>query len=266
LFPPKRYFDSILNRDLPKPARGDWVEWDKLSPQGNLNARNRVRLEGEPLRRAQAAYYGLIEHIDAEILALVIAFKSRSEKAGRPCVIVIISDHGEMLGDHGYFRKCEPYEGSTNVPFIIAGSKDLGLQPGIRSHHLAALEDIMPTLLALAGVKTPPAVDGISLLPALRDAKQPTRDILHLEHAPTYTKEQAFHSLTDGHFKYIWRPSNGKEQLFNLDTDPREERDLSKLPIMKEWRHRLIQRLAGRPEGFTDGKTLIPGRPYMAIR
>ena len=40
-------------------------------------------------------------------------------------MIAFTSDHGEMLGDNGYYRKCEPYEGSANIPFIIAGSKSL---------------------------------------------------------------------------------------------------------------------------------------------
>jgi hypothetical protein len=92
------------------------------------------------------------------------------------------------------------------------------------------------------------------------------REWLHFEHAPCYSKVQAFHALTDGHFKYIWRPADGAEQLFNLDLDPREEHDLSKLPAVKPWRQRLIQRLAGRPEGFSDGQRLIAARPYPAVQ
>ena len=269
LFAPKKYFDLLLGQALPKPAHGDWVDWDKLAPEGNGNARNRVLLAGEPLRRAQAGYYGLIEQLDAEVAPLIAAFKARSEKAGRPWLIVFTSDHGEMLGDHGYFRKCEPYEGAANVPFIITGSTGLGFNPGVRGHQLAALEDIMPTLLALAGVKGPPAMDGVNLLPALRGDGRPTRDTLHLEHAPCYTAQQAFQALTDGHVKYIWRPHDGTEQFFDLDADAREERDLSKTPAHRkrllEWRRRLIGQLADCAEGFSDGKRLIAGRPYRPI-
>ena len=59
-------FRRVMARDLPKPAHGDWVQWDKLTPRGSPQG-DRVLLEGQPLRRAQSGYYGLIEHLDAQI-------------------------------------------------------------------------------------------------------------------------------------------------------------------------------------------------------
>ena len=269
LFPPKRLFDALLKKDLPRPAHGGWVDWSSLSPAGDKGG-HRVLLEGEALRRAQAGYFGLLEHVDEQVGPLIADFKARSEKAGRPWVIVVTSDHGEMLGDNGFFRKCEPYEGAANIPLIIGGSTSLGLQRGARCERPACLEDILPTVLELAQINCPKSADGLSLVPVLRGAKHETRDWMHIEHAPCYSEAQAFHALTDGHFKYIWRPADGTEQLFNLDQDPHEERDLSKAvtgkATLEHWRQRLIQRLTGRPEGFTDGQRLIAGRPYPAVQ
>jgi arylsulfatase A-like enzyme len=226
-------------------------------------------LSGDTLCAAQAGYFGLIEHLDDQISLLIREFKARSEKAGRPWVVIVTSDHGELLGDHGYFRKCEPFEGSANIPFIICGSPSLGFRSGIRITQPVCLEDIMPTLLSLAGTKSPAHVDGINLVPILRGQKRLIREWLHFEHAPCYSQEQAFHALTDGHFKYIWRPANGREHLFGLEKDPREEHDLSKdaqcLSLLETWRNRLIQRLAARPEGFSENGRLIAGRPYRAL-
>ena len=268
LFPPEKYFDAYLKQKLPPPAHGDWVDWKTLSPKGDRNG-HRVLLQGKNLRDAQAGYFGLIEHLDDQISALIRDFKARSRKAGRSWVIVVTSDHGEMLGDHGYFRKCEPYEGSANIPFIICGSSALGFKPGMRIGQPVCLEDIMPTLLALAGTKIPARVDGVNLVPTLRGQKQLIREWLHFEHAPCYSREQAYHALTDGHFKYIWRPADGKEQLFDLDKDLSEEHDLSNdaslRDILESWRTRLIQRLADRPEGFSKNGRLIPGCPYRAL-
>lgn len=73
---------------------------------------HRVRLEGETLRATQAGYFGLIEQLDDQVAPLIADFKARSEKASRSWVIVVTSDHGEMLGDHGFFRKCEPFDGT----------------------------------------------------------------------------------------------------------------------------------------------------------
>ena len=268
LFPPKKYFDKYMNQPLPTPAQGDWVDWKSLSPKGD-RAGHRILLKGEVLQASQAGYFGLIEHLDDQIALLVRDFKARSEKAGRPWVIVVTSDHGEMLGDHGYFRKCEPFEGSANIPFIIAGSNSLGFKHGQRLSQPVCLEDIMPTLLALAGKEIPVYVDGINLLGALTGQKQEIRQWLHFEHAPCYSKAQAYHALTDGHFKYIWRPTDGREHLFDLRKDPSEERDLTKdnfhSAALKTWRKRLVKRLANRPEGFSKNGKLIPGRPYRPL-
>jgi len=268
LFPPKRYFDECLQRDLPPPAHGDWVDWEKLTPKG-ADGGHRVLLQGETLRRAQAGYFGLIEHLDAEIAPLVADFKARSEKNRRPWVIAFTTDHGEMLGDHGYFRKCEPLEGSANIPLIILGSPELGFRPGTRSNRPVALEDLLPTLVELAGGKCP-EVDGVSLVPVLRGEDREIRKWLHFEHAPCYSKDQAFHALADGRMKYIWRPTDGREHLFDLDKDPHEEHDLSRdaasRGLLEQWRGRLVERLAGRPEGFSDGTRLIAGRPYPPVQ
>ena len=127
----------------------------------------------------------------------------------------------------------------------------------------------MPTLLALAGTKSPFRVDGVDLLPTLRGQQQVIRTWLHFEHAPCYSKAQAFHALTDGHYKYIWRPTDGTEHLFDLDTDPQEENDLSRRAshhaTLQTWRERLVDHLADRPEGFSVDGRLIPGRPYPAL-
>ena len=268
LFPPGKYFDSCMARKLPSPAHGNWVDWDSLSVEGD-RAGHRVLLQGETLKAAQAGYFGLIEHLDSQIAGLIREFKARSEKAGRPWVIVFTSDHGEMLGDHGYFRKCEPYEGSANIPFIIAGSPTLGFKAGTQTNQPVSLEDIMPTLLALVGVEAPGCVDGVNLLPTLQGRKAVAREFLHFEHAPCYSQAQAYHALTDGRYKYIWRPTDGTEQLFDLETDPREQDDLSNDPShqakLETWRHRLVERLANRPEGFSQDGRLVAGRPYRPL-
>jgi arylsulfatase len=268
LFPPARYFDINLKKNLPAPAFGDWVDRSALSKTGDKTG-HRVWLEGDPLHRAQAGYFGLIEQLDDTIGTLIADFKVRSEKAGRPWVIVLTSDHGEMLGDHGFFRKCEPYEGSANIPLLMAGSPALGFKPGFRSVEPVCLEDLMLTLLELGGAKLPDQLSGVSLVPLLRGVAVHTRPWLHFEHAPCYSQEQSFHALTDGHIKYIWRPQTGREQLFDLDKDPREEHDLTlhaaHSPALEQWRARLVDRLAGRPEGFSDGHRLITGRSYPPL-
>jgi len=269
LFPPKKYFDYYYQQKLPPAAHGDWVDWKALSPKGDKQG-HRVLLEGETLRATQSGYFGLIEHLDDQIAPLIADFKERSQKAHRPWLIVFTTDHGEMLGDNGFFRKCEPYEGASQIPFIVVGSEEFGFKSGTISDQLVCLEDVMPTLLDAAEAKCPQPMDGISLLPTLHGDSKTLRPVLHTEHAPCYSQAQAFQMLTDGRFKYIWRPLDGTEQLFDLQNDPHEEHDLSKVESSRaeftKWHAKMLEVLAGRPEGFTDGKKLIAGRPYPPLQ
>src|SRR5690606_20906675 len=104
LCPPAFYFDRYLNQDMPAPATGDWTD-EPPAPRSIDSAR--VKLQGQQLRYAQAGYYGLINHIDDQIFRLLAPRITRTH-TGRDTVFIYTSDHGEMMGDHHYFRKCEP--------------------------------------------------------------------------------------------------------------------------------------------------------------
>lgn len=264
--PPAFYMERYLRTESPPPVIGSWACPPENDGIGAGIDSSRVHLRGEALRSAQAGYYGLINHLDDQLFYLLWDFKHRSGK--RPWVIIITSDHGEMLGDHYLFRKCEPYEGSSRIPLLIQGSQNLGLQTGFRSQQPVCLEDIMPTVLELAQIPQPEGLDGRSLVPLMRGETNSVRPYLHAEHAPHYTHEQGYHMLTDGRFKYIWRPYNGKEQLFDLAEDPYELNDLAPEESFQTelglWRSRMVEELKDRPEGFSDGRSLLPGRRYTA--
>ena len=263
--PPACYYERYLQSDLPPRAIGDWA----VLPANDLLCPvdcNRINLQGDALRQAQAGYFGLIAHLDDQVHRMVFDFKRQCRQRGRPWVILFMADHGEMLGDHYLFRKCEPYDASARVPFLIQGSPEMGFVEGGRYDQPVCLEDIGPTLIELAGGEPMENVDGPSLVPILRGESQPVREVLHGEHSPCYDDEQAFHLLTDGRMKYIWRPHSGDEQLFDLTNDPQECTNFAAQAEhsaeVTHWRDRLIAQLKDRPEGFSDGEKLIAGRPY----
>lgn len=149
------------------------------------------------------------------------------------------------------------------MPFLVRAPERFGLQHGAVIDAPASHHDIMPTLLEMAGAPIPVTVEGRSLLPLMPGETQNWREFVHIEHAPYH------HALTDGRATYIWSPRDGSEQFFDLTTDREEHYDLSADPawadIIAVWRERLVQRLRGRPEGFSDGAQLIPGRPHGAL-
>jgi arylsulfatase A-like enzyme len=131
------------------------------------------------------------------------------------------------------------------------------------------LQDVMPTLLDVAGIAPPAGITGLSVLPLIRGRSDNWREALHGEHAGCYEKADGMHYLVDSGTKYVWYSQTGQEHLFNLRADPHELHDLAQGPdgetLLGPWRHRLIARLRDRPEGFTDGDRLIPGRRHEEL-
>ena len=263
LTPPDFYMDRYLRAEIPDPIIGDWASppdesWHRTGAGGQV-----VNLQGEALRSCRAGYYGLINHVDDQLRRILNPVDGIQRATGDNTVVCFVSDHGEMLGDHYRYHKIMPYESSARIPFMISTPARMHLQTGGVCSAAVCLEDLMPTLLEIADADIPSTVEGRSLLPLLRGEETLDRDYLHIEHAP------AHQSLTDGKEKFIWFVADGREQFFDLREDPQELHDLIESPDRAAridlWRRRLIEELRDRPEGFTDGEHLIPGRPYQAL-
>jgi len=263
LVPPAFYLERYLRSELPGPFIGDWADPPRDGGIGmDVSAMN-VMLKGEAMKCARAGYYGLINHVDDQIRRLLNPVNGIDRMTGNNTVVIFTSDHGEMLGDHYLWRKSVPYEGSARIPLLLRAPDRFGIKRKTVVSEPACLEDIMPTVLEMAGEAIPPTVEGKSLLPLLQGRDTNWRTHLHIEHAPLH------HSVTDGTHKYIWWVGNGREQLFDLSNDPNECHDLAADPgvegAVSRWRSVLIEKLRNRPEGFTDGEQLIPGRQYNAL-
>jgi arylsulfatase A-like enzyme len=175
-----------------------------------------------------------------------------------------------MLGDHHLFRKTYAYEGSARTPLIIT-------PPAGSAVHVSdapvSQQDIMPTILEMAGLPIPQAVEGKSLVSLCHDpaARAGWRSHVHGEHSSCYAPGLGMQFVTDGREKLIWYTQSGQEQFFDLARDPGECRDLIRNPKYKArvalWRKRLIEELAPRKQdGLTDGKRLISGRNLPGVR
>jgi len=262
LIPPAFYMERYLRADLPEPVIGDWEEPLENFGIGDDVAPNRVHLAGERLKSARAAYYGLINHIDDQIRRILSPVRGIQSQTNNNTIVMFTADHGEMLGDHYHWRKQLPYEPAARIPMMIKAHPKFDLHHERVVDAPVCLEDIMPTCLDLAGVDVPETVDGKSLVPLMRGENPQWREHLHIQHAPTHQ------SLTDGKEKFIWYTADGREQFFDLTVDPEERHnmidDAEAQPRITEWRDRLIAQLKDRPEGFSDGKQLIPGRSWGA--
>jgi arylsulfatase A-like enzyme len=261
LQPPAFYFDRYLRTGVPDPVIGDWAEPPDPDRGGDRVAGDRVDFDAEEALYARAGYYGLITHLDAQLRRLLNGITGVTRDPN--LIVVYLSDHGEGLGDHYLWRKSRAYEATARVPCIITAPARFGLTPGAVRGGAGSLADIMPTLLDMVGAPMSEDMDGCSLLPHLRGDGPLPRPFVHIEHAGYH------HGLSDGTSKYIWDPATGQELLFDLQEDPQERRDLSRLPAhataLARWRDRLVAALCERPEGFVADGCLQTGRPYGKI-
>ena len=266
LDPPQVFWDLYKDRPLPPVPVGDWTAPFDV-PINNDNAW-RGRLASRLLDTARRAYYAQIAHIDSQIGRLMIAL--REQRAG-PTWIVFTSDHGEMLGDHCLFRKTYAYEGSARTPLVICPPDAAALHA---SDAPATQEDLMPTMLEIAGAPIPASIEGRSLLPLMAPATAfaARRPYVHGEHAACYGDDaMGVQYLTDGRMKYVWYTVTGQEQLFDLAKDRDELHDCAADPAYREplllWRSRLISELAPRTrDSLSDGKRLLPGKALPHVR
>lgn len=256
LDPPGYYFDLYDRKELAPPWRGDWNRTDQAEADRYSYHAQTAPLDPDHIHRLRAGYYGSITHLDHQIGRIVSALVEQGLMDNT--VILFVSDHGEMLGDHLLFQKAKPYQGSVRVPLFLSGRRDL-VGRGVRP-DLAELRDVMPTLLELAGAPIPDTVDGSSLLGPV------DRSWLHGEHA---LGRDSMHFIVTRTDKFIWYSQTGEELYFDLERDPHEThnavRDPDRARRVDQLRSWLVQALEGREEGYTDGARLIPGRPPKTV-
>lgn len=253
--PPEHYFNLYNDKELAPPYLGDWNDEERLQREGRTFNAQTSPSDPELIHQMRAGYYASITHMDHQIGRIVSAL---IEQQLYNTVIVFVSDHGEMLGDHLLFQKAKPYQGSAHVPMFISGL-GLDLGRGVRE-DLVELRDVMPTILELAGAPIPDTVDGKSVLTPVE------REYIHGEHS---LGRDSMHFIVTKRDKYVWYSQTGRELYFNLEADPHESHNAIDEPQnaerIAELRSHLITELNGREEGYSDGKQLFVGKKPLAV-
>jgi choline-sulfatase len=192
-------FSWYLHWSLPEP-RLSWV-------RENNQWRNLVR-----------SYLASTSFVDAQVGRLMQAL----EEAGlaENTIVVLWGDHGWHLGEKAITGKNTLWDNGTRVPLIFAGP---GVTRGGRSTQPAELLDMYPTLIDLCGLKPRSDLEGLSLMPQLRDAKAKR------ERPAITSHNQGNHGVRSERWRYI-RYADGSEELYDHATDPREWTNLAAKP------------------------------------
>ncbi|MFT5684141.1 MAG: arylsulfatase A-like enzyme [Myxococcota bacterium] len=227
----ERVYDGVYYPDFPLEdffhTAGDPI----LDPAGYQRIIDWKSPQGVPLSEADIEH--LRDHYDGGILAADLQigrFLSELEQTGQleNTVVILTSDHGEDLHDHGFFNHRATLRGSTTqVPLIIWGAGFGG-----RQDELAEAIDVVPTLLGLAGVIAPAGLSGRDLL-----AGEPAPEIIFQEgvlghvSARTLTHRLLFSGfpLTFPYYDLALESAtleSGHLALYDLEADPDEQHNI----------------------------------------
>ncbi len=196
-----------------------------------------------------AEYYRYISFLDVQIGRVLDAVDASPYAANT--IIVFAADSGVARGSHGLIGKQNLYEHSMRVPLIVAGP---GLAADKRSEAMCYLFDVMPTLGKLCGIATPQGSNGRALVDVLKDPAKPGRSFLMFK----YKSVQK--ALNDGRWKLIRYPHVDRTQLFDLQSDPFETKDLSADPAQTERIKAMLAKLDSEMKADGDNDPLTAAK------
>jgi arylsulfatase A-like enzyme len=265
--PPERFWRMYAAADLPPAHCGKWAE--KYAPRsGPSNDIWHGDVGPAEVRNSRQGYYGSVSFVDEQIGRILESLEKK--RILDETLIVFVSDHGDMTGDHHLWRKSYAYEPSARIPLLMRWPA--GLVSGRRGQVLdqpVELRDILPTFLDAAAVPDPPVLDGGSLLQLAAGKTEGWRPYLDLEHGICYSPQNHWNALTDGREKYIYHAYDGTEQFFDLRRDPRELNDLASDAAsagrVAGWRNRMIAHLSPRGEAWVKNGRLVPRPQNMPM-
>jgi arylsulfatase A-like enzyme len=188
-----------------------------------------IRSRTRPISHAEreglvGVYDASVRYLDAELRRLFAALES--QRLLDHTVVVIVSDHGESLGEHNEISHGNgAYATEVRVPLLL---RLPGRRAGRRVAEVVHLADVLPTLVDLLALEAPPGVQGASLLGAERpfpavSFTAPYRD-LAIAHPRYY--QRSHYAIYRDPWVLISR-SDGERELYDFRADPNEERDLA---------------------------------------
>lgn len=180
----------------------------------------------EDQERYRSGVYASLSLVDDNIGKLLDRLESLGLREST--VIIFLTDHGELMYDHGCIEKTFLYEPAANIPWIMSGP---GIPAGETRSHFVSQVDLLPTILDVCGIDAPSIhIEGHSLLPILTDPSTSWRDAVFCEveqsvHLRDLVKSSIAKMIRRGVWKYIYTLIDGEtveEELYHLADDPDE--------------------------------------------
>ncbi|WP_190810376.1 sulfatase-like hydrolase/transferase [Flagellimonas sp. S3867] len=161
-------------------------------------------------------YYAIIAHMDAQIGKIMAALEASGKMDNT--YIVFTADHGLSVGQHGLLGKQNMYDHSVRTPLFVVGPN---IPKNKKIDADVYVQDVMPTILEMAGAEKPDFVQFKSLIPLIKGERSSNYESIY----GCYTNTQRM--VRANGFKLIAYPNAGKLRLFDLTNDPLEMNDLA---------------------------------------
>jgi arylsulfatase A-like enzyme len=206
----------------------------------------------EERRRTKAAYYAMIEQIDTAVGAMLDALEESGQAENT--IVIFMSDHGEMLGDHGIYLKGPYfYDCLTRVPLIMRWPKRF--RKRLRVDALVELVDLAPTLLEAAGIPAEVGMQGRSLMGLLTGKTLEHRESVYCEYfdaQAVYDVPPICSSVRSERYKLAYYRTLRTGELYDLQKDPNETENLWTSVHHTDVREEMMERLVDSMLGTTD--------------
>ena len=250
----QRYLDMLDEVPLPNYLEGElenkppWQQEKISTPPRRQGALHYPSMSGRDHRLCRAAYWAMCDLIDDQVGRMLEALSDTGQLDRT--VVIFMSDHGEMLGDHGIYLKGPfMYEPAIRVPLIVSWPGRIA--PGRRSRALVELTDLAQTLLDAAGLPHHPGMQGRSLWPMLTgqaDLSRHREDVYceYYTGSPCQGPHGRYLTMTaTERWKLIAAHGAGGE-LYDLAGGPAETHNLWDSPDHLAVKAEMLQRLADR--------------------
>jgi arylsulfatase len=215
-----------------------------------------IQMTPDDHRLIRAAYWAMCDLIDIQVGRMLDALVRTGQR--EDTLVIFMTDHGEMLGDHGIYLKGPFfYEPAVRLPLIVSWPDVVPAHR--RSPALVELVDIAPTLLDAAGLPPYAGMQGRSLWPLLtgRVPVARHRDDVYCEHYGTIHRQpgkgSAYATMlrTERH-KLVVMHGTKTGELYDLDRDPSETHNLWHSASSHQVKFELLQRLCDRMAWTVD--------------
>jgi len=231
-----RYDDAAI--DMPR-VPAEHVPDPHSARLRHINAIDATPVTQAQIRAARHAYYGACSFVDDHVGAMLETL--RETGLDRDTIVLLLADHGEMLGERGLWYKMSFFEPSCRIPLIVHAPARFAPH---RVSQAVSSADILPTLAALGGAPVPPEtpIEGRSLVPHLEGTGG------HDEVFAEYLAEGAVAPIVmirRERWKFVHCPAD-PDQLYDLAADPDELHNLADDPAQAARVAALRQEVAAR--------------------